>query len=70
MNKNNNNKIIFLIALTLIIPFNISATLVGNTNNAVLGLSSGTTVPFEVGTFRPGTSFSLDLYVNTGGQEV
>jgi chitodextrinase len=70
MNKNNNNKIIFLIALTLIIPFNISATLVGNTNNAVLGLSSGTTVPFEVGRFRTGTSFSLDLYVNTAGQEV
>jgi len=64
------SKIIFLIILSLTVPFAVSATLVGNTNNAVLGFSITGTVPFETGTFKTGVSFSLDLYVNTAGQGV
>lgn len=47
-----------------IIPCWTEAGLVGNTNNATLSLSPDT------GTYRVGNNFSVDIFVNTRGQNV
>src|SRR4030042_4613882 len=74
MNKKIKNiiKISFIIIsfLFLTIPWTSEATLVGTTNNATLGFTNGISTPFEVGIYRVGPTFPIDIYVNTHGQSV
>ena len=53
-----------------LIPVNVDATLVGNTNNAILKFSNGITNPLESGVYNVGTAFSIDIMVDTHSQSV
>ncbi|MFA6096279.1 MAG: cohesin domain-containing protein [Candidatus Paceibacterota bacterium] len=68
MAKKTKNKLIIFCLITLLIfpavPYMSEASLVGNTNNATLSLSSNT------GTYKVGSTYSVDILVNTHGQNV
>jgi len=53
-----------------LIPANVEATLVGNTNNAILKFSNSITNPLESGVYKAGTAFSIDIIVDTRSQSV